>query len=276
MRFYQHNLGDWAAHTQYLDWMELAAYHKLIEVYYLSEQALPGDLFAIYRIISAITKQEREATRNVLNKFFTREVDGLWHQKRCDEEIERQLKVSDLQRKKINKRWQDRPIDANRITEGSGLLDCVKKGVHASIDRVIQDHPPRPIATVNGHQSAYRGNTPVIPPVIPPMNHELIQNNTPAFVAINSRAREAAEECVSRGIEVQPQEPRLLALLADGATPADFAAAAPIATAAGRGWAYCAGIVANRLSDAARMPREGTKTGSGSPNYPMLPRWDDP
>jgi uncharacterized protein YdaU (DUF1376 family) len=273
-------MGDWMTHTHHLTWYELAAYHKLIEAYYLTEQALPADMPAVYRIVHAATRDEKDATRNVLNEFFALDpIDNRWHQKRCDAEIERYRAVRQTKVENVSKRF-NKLVD-NSSTDGQQALTSHSGKKHEKVSSGDKHAgiPPRPLqapATPNeptGRQQPLNGpNTGdflTINQVLIPLNRHSISNV--------AAAREAAVRvCLEKGIQVKAEDPRLATLIADGATSDDFAAAASIAVTAGRGWAYCAGIVANRIADATRIAREGPQKPSGSSLYPMLPRWHDP
>lgn len=87
MRHFAHNIGDYAAATAHLSFIEDAAYHRCLRRYYQDERALPGDVNQVQRLVGARTKEERQAVANVLAEFFHLEGDG-YHQSRADREIE--------------------------------------------------------------------------------------------------------------------------------------------------------------------------------------------
>lgn len=86
MNYYKRHLGDYAAATGHLSLVEHGAYNKMLDRYYSSEQPLPADPAALYRLIGARDKIEREATDVVAAEFFVRDGEVLRH-KRVDEEI---------------------------------------------------------------------------------------------------------------------------------------------------------------------------------------------
>lgn len=86
MRHFAHNIGDYAAATAHLSFIEDAAYHRCLRRYYQDERALPGDVNQVQRLVGARTKEERQAVANVLAEFFHLEEDG-YHQSRADREI---------------------------------------------------------------------------------------------------------------------------------------------------------------------------------------------
>lgn len=87
MRHFAHHIGDYAAATAHLSFVEDAAYHRLLRRYYQDEKPLPVDVAAVQRLVGARTKDERAAVDAVLREFFTLADDG-WHQDRADREIE--------------------------------------------------------------------------------------------------------------------------------------------------------------------------------------------
>lgn len=87
MRHFAHHIGDYAAATAHLTFVEDAAYHRLLRRYYQDEKPLPTELVATQRLVGARSREEREAVKNVLEEFFVLGADG-WHQVRADREIE--------------------------------------------------------------------------------------------------------------------------------------------------------------------------------------------
>jgi uncharacterized protein YdaU (DUF1376 family) len=291
MRSYMHHLGDWSSHTDGLSLIEYAIYHKLVAVYYVNERALPGSIELLIRAVHAYTRLERLAVHSVVAQFFTLEADGLFHQKRCDEELVRHAQFVNSQKAKIAKRWEGHN-GKKALAESQLLMDSArrqllpKQAPSLQARQLLQETEqltltPRSPAQLGTESSDTNGNTDGIPAELPGLYRPIAYKNkektqTPVIGETGETARRAAGVCLEKGFKVDPGNPRLLALVADGATPAHFAEAAGIAAAAGKPFAFLAGIVANQLSDALRMPREATQTGSGSPNYPMLPRWHDP
>lgn len=86
MNFYAFHIGDYSSATQHLTELEDLAYRRMMDVYYVSERALPLERRQIYRLVRANSEAMREAVDIVLTEFFSCEEDG-WHHKRCDAEI---------------------------------------------------------------------------------------------------------------------------------------------------------------------------------------------
>ena len=88
MNFFELHIGDYAEATSHLNWLEDAAYSRLLRKYYATERPLPVDLKETQRLVGAKSKAERVAVEKILNEFFELREDG-WHNPRADEEIER-------------------------------------------------------------------------------------------------------------------------------------------------------------------------------------------
>jgi uncharacterized protein YdaU (DUF1376 family) len=84
MNYYEHHLGDYAKDTAHLSILEHGAYRLLLDRYYGTEQGIPDD--QAHRFARARTREERQAVDTVLKEFFTL-VDGLWINRRAEEEI---------------------------------------------------------------------------------------------------------------------------------------------------------------------------------------------
>lgn len=84
MNYYPFNIGDYVAHTAHLNIVEDCAYRRLIDLYYLTENALPLDAKECARLVRM--RENTEDVERVLREFFT-ETSGGWVNRRCDEEI---------------------------------------------------------------------------------------------------------------------------------------------------------------------------------------------
>lgn len=84
MNYYPFHIGDYAAHTRHLSFMEDLAYRRLIDQYYLDESPLKGDPSLIARRIGM--SDFSSDVKYILETFFEKEGD-LWVSKRCDDEI---------------------------------------------------------------------------------------------------------------------------------------------------------------------------------------------
>jgi len=84
VNFYPFHIGDYAAHTRHLSFMEDLAYRRLIDQYYLDESPLKGEPSLIARRIGM--SDFSSDVQYILEVFFEKEGD-LWVSKRCDDEI---------------------------------------------------------------------------------------------------------------------------------------------------------------------------------------------
>lgn len=104
MNYVERHFGDWARDTAHLSMLEDGAYNRLVDLYYVREQALPKDLTACCRLVRAQSKQEREAVKSVLAEFFVLTDEG-WRHKRCDSEISRFRNKSSKASASAKARW---------------------------------------------------------------------------------------------------------------------------------------------------------------------------
>ena len=84
MNFYPFHIGDYAAHTRHLSFMEDLAYRRLIDQYYLDECPLKGEPSFIARRIGM--SDFSSDVQYILEMFFEK-IDDLWVSKRCEDEI---------------------------------------------------------------------------------------------------------------------------------------------------------------------------------------------
>ena len=84
MNFYPFHIGDYAAHTRNLSFMEDLAYRRLIDQYYLDESPLKGEPSLIARRIGMFDFSSD--VQYILETFFEKEGE-FWVSKRCDGEI---------------------------------------------------------------------------------------------------------------------------------------------------------------------------------------------
>lgn len=86
MNYYEHHLGDYAKDTGHLSMLEHGAYRILLDRYYSTEAGIPEG--QVYRLARARTDDEKAAVDVVLEEFFSL-VDGIWINRRAEEELER-------------------------------------------------------------------------------------------------------------------------------------------------------------------------------------------
>jgi len=86
MNYYEHHLGDYAKDTGHLSMLEHGAYRILLDRYYSTEAGIPEG--QVYRLARARSEEEKAAVDVVLEEFFYL-VDGIWINRRAEEELER-------------------------------------------------------------------------------------------------------------------------------------------------------------------------------------------
>ncbi len=109
MNYFSFHIGDYAVHTRYLSMLEDLAYRRLLDLYYTNEGPI-ATLDPAHEIGMAGHEAE---VNSVLRKFFV-EVDGEWHNVRCNEEIAAYKKMGDDGRRGAAKRW-GKPVDSPPI-----------------------------------------------------------------------------------------------------------------------------------------------------------------
>lgn len=100
MNYYKRHIGDYMKDASHLSLLEHGVYMRLLDVYYTREAPIPIDQAA--RLISARTKEEKEALSVIASEFF-QVVDGFYKQTRCDAEIE-QMKQKAETNREVGKR----------------------------------------------------------------------------------------------------------------------------------------------------------------------------
>jgi uncharacterized protein YdaU (DUF1376 family) len=229
--------------TAELSLIEMGAYDRLLDHYYAEEKPLPGDLERCYRLAGAVTKPEQEAVRLVLTKFFSLADDG-FRNERADEEIGvAQPKIVAAQ---VNGKKGGRP---RKNQPGNG-----------------PSGPPPENPT--GNPPGYQPGLPMEP--TPKHPHPHISRNTENYPGSGAGARVGpddddpmpGQQPTAAGLlcrrlrqagigNVNPGHPRLAALLAVGATEAEFLALTGKAMTASDPFAYLLGAVEGERKRAA-------------------------
>jgi uncharacterized protein YdaU (DUF1376 family) len=87
MHYYKLHIGDYRRDTSALSLVEHGVYLSLMAEYYVTERPLPDNLDVLCRICRAVNRAERQAVNFVMDKYFHKTPEGLWH-KRIDHELE--------------------------------------------------------------------------------------------------------------------------------------------------------------------------------------------
>lgn len=119
MNYYPRHIGDYLKDTAHLTLLEHGVYARLLDIYYDREGALPtqceGNANAmLHRLIGARNDDERRAVDDILAEFFVLK-DGAWHNKRADEEIEKNAERAKKASESASKRWGKCEGNANAM-----------------------------------------------------------------------------------------------------------------------------------------------------------------
>lgn len=235
MNYFEHHIGDFLKKTAHLSIVEEGVYRRLLDRYYISEQPLPANVRECCKLARATSKAERDAVADVLKEFFTLEEDG-HHQKRADEEIAR---FKDKQRKakaSADARW------SNRQGQSEGNANAYTNAYTNASEETMRTHS-------EGNATRARPHTPHTNPQTPEE-----EKDTRTDVATDgARVCLALKRTGLSGLN--PGHPDLLALLAAGATEAEFVGAAQTAVERGKGFAYALGTLKRQRLEAAEAAR---------------------
>ncbi|CAN7342173.1 YdaU family protein [Acidovorax sp. LjRoot74] len=220
-------IGAYLADTQRLTRDQHGGYLLLLMAYWREGGPLADDDEELAAIVKA-TPKEWAQLRPRMAKFFT-VADGVWTQKRMQQELagakERSEKSSSKAQKAAQARWGQAAKNAPSIPPGNA------PGNAPSIPQAVHEDCPTP------SPSSLRSETPSIEGV--------------------ARTREA-EACIAMrqaGMQaVNPSSPKLRALLDAGITVAELVEATADAVAKGKPFAYALASAEGRRRDAATAP----------------------
>lgn len=119
MNYYPRHIGDYVKDTSHLTLLEHGVYVRLLDIYYDREGALPtqceGNANAmLHRLVGARNDDERRAVDDILAEFFVLK-DGAWHNKRANEEIEKNAERARKASESASKRWGKCEGNANAM-----------------------------------------------------------------------------------------------------------------------------------------------------------------
>ncbi len=96
--WYAHKLRNYDERTDHLTMRQHGAYRMMMDSYYRRGGPLPTKLEQIFSICKAGATDEQADVSAVLTEFFELREDG-WHNKGCDNEIEKANRLSEKRRK---------------------------------------------------------------------------------------------------------------------------------------------------------------------------------
>lgn len=282
MNYYSHHIGDYAVETSHLSMIEHGAYRKLLDMYYSAEAPLPLDLKIVARKAGARTAEEISVIETILHEFFIQAPEG-WIHARCDEEIsvyqthQAEEQTREAHEKERMRRYRERRAEMFEALRGVGVVPAWNTSMkdlqrmydercttstqaQAQAQAPAQTPEPAPQQTCNAPATDLQRTCNAAdsaPATAIPItnNQEPITKNhfeeDDSSTQLVTRAGEACLVVQKNGIvDFNPNHPRLQSLIERGATLEDFAAAAQIAKAAGKGFAYLLGVVDGVMADA--------------------------
>lgn len=261
MNYYERHLGDYARDTAHLSILEHGVYTLLLDRYYATEAPIPAD--QAHRVARARSRDERAAVDAVLAEFFTLDGD-MYRNKRADEMIEQYHEAEpEREAKRANgkdrvRRCRERRkaiFDALRERDVVPKWDTPMEELETLLKRVTAQ-PVTRYATANQTPDT-KHQTPI------KETHTLDTGGS--LPSEDSRQSVTAVGSICMAMKgaglamVQPAHPKLLALIAQGASEAQFVHAAREAVSRGKGFAYALGALEGQMRDAASMTPAKTK-----------------
>ena len=242
MNFMKLYMGDYQRDTAHLSVTEHGAYHLMLQHFYATEKPLPLAGPALYRMLRAQEKHEREAIDLVAAQFWRITPEGLVNDRALKEiaKAEHQRTVN----REIGKRG-GRPPKAGGITESVSRSDPNR----GPIGEPNRNPPQTPDTRLNTESasalSARAPDDPFPNPSASPA--ESLSGSPPGSLAGSVCARMKAVGLAG----VNPSHPMLLHLLAGGVTGEELVAAAVEAVHRGKSFAYALATAKGRRDDAA-------------------------
>ena len=115
--------ADWEKHTGHLTLAENGAYFRLVSHYYTTGKPLPAIASRLLGVCRAIATEEQQAVATVLAQFFILDGDVYRHE-RCDEELQKAKKLSEL-RSKIGRKGAKIKAEAKATAIAKAKADTV-------------------------------------------------------------------------------------------------------------------------------------------------------
>jgi uncharacterized protein YdaU (DUF1376 family) len=245
MNYYERHIGDYLKDTSHLSLVEHGVYTRLLDVYYTREGAIPEADAA--RLIGARTPAEKSALKAVLAEFFVLR-DHCWHQGRCDTEIARFKDKQAKAKRSAEARWSGmrHASDGNANADANASPDAMRTHSEGNAPRA---RPQSPV-TSNQTQRESAATSETVAPVPPdPPEPDTTGHSPTAAGAVCKAMRQAGLQ------QTNPGDPRLLAMLQQGATLDEFVGLATEAAKATppKGWAWVLVTLQNRRTEAAAI-----------------------
>jgi uncharacterized protein YdaU (DUF1376 family) len=123
VNFYDFHIGDYASRTAHLEPMEDLAYRRMLDLYYMREEALPSDVQEVARLLRL--RGQETVIQAVLAEFFTL-TDRGWEHAKCEAVIAIAVDKREKAQASAAKRWDsERTANAMR-SHSDGSTDDKK------------------------------------------------------------------------------------------------------------------------------------------------------
>lgn len=308
LNFYTWHIGDFAQATRGLDWQQQGLYRAMLDEYYRNEQPFKGTPEQIADAIGASTDTARADVAYLLRRFFEQEGDE-YRQPYADRLLENFLaRAPAREQSKANARARRERYNKQRTIlfaalRTKGITPAYNTSVATLRELAQRVHLTDALAEVGYMDGTavpdasgltaqavgdYGPTDPLTHLPINPQRQDASEDASmspsasaagplrgASSVSLDQKHNTAAAVAAAAhrfGINHNnPRDAKLLALIDDGCTLADFENACAIAQSRGKGWAYMLGIVDQRRQDQAReQPREGPKSGDRAANAEWL------
>ena len=195
------NFGDWLSQTSMLSPLDYALYHRLLMQCYLKGGAIKdSDIEMAIRWVCGNDLETIERSsgvhRSVVEAYFERGEDGLWHNARCSKELELMRSKKLQSQAAVRAREEKRAAKRSNIGNGSGDHRTIN-GRSTENDQSIKES----IENGSDDDRAINGrSTDSEQPIILIKNKELITNTSPkgegesADASRRTRTRPAKKE----------------------------------------------------------------------------------
>ena len=290
MNYFELHVGDYEAATAHLSMLEDAVYGRMIRLYYRTEKPLPVDVKKIARLVRAVSKPERDAVESVLADFFELRDDG-WHQDRCDKEIARY--VDGEPEREVKKANEANRLAKHRVERAGLFKQLTDAGQHApwnigiaelrALVKQLGKEPATPPETLQPPLPATATATPATATQTPLPRHQTPEEEAHASSAGASPTPVAlVGMALKRGgidpLSINTSDPRLIALVEQGATPEEFAglAAEAVAKGIGKPFAWVLAVLPQRRAEAssiALQPRQNRQEAIEQRNRAVAEEW---
>lgn len=281
MNYYEHHLGDWAKKCVHLNCLEEGVYRRALDWYYTHEKPLPLGLDELTRQLRLRDDIERDTLQRVLNEFFEPLDDG-WHQPRVDREL---AKFREKQPEKADARaaWRERAQLSRarrramyQFLQAHGVTAPWNAGVQTLIS-LMKDNGFTPGDALGGADvtaGVTEGVTAPVTYVVTATQAPVTNHQSPEEIEKRTAMRaEVARAIRTAGFtQVNPLDPRFVALIDAGAGPEELALVGAEAAAQGKGWNWLLAVAKGRREDAKR-PQEGPKSARQRTNEARLGEW---